>query len=131
MRTKTFEEFTINLTEKQYKALKKRFNPDNFIPQAGPHLDHLKALVNIADCLCPSIMKGPLTHVTCEGCPFAFSNGRGQCGYLYIKWASTLGFEQPEYRVHLGVREISVDDAQGIAIVTAIYKVLTSFRRVQ
>ena len=129
MRTKTFEEFTINLTEKQYKALKKRFNPDNFTPP-DEHFGHLKSLINEADCLCPAIRKGPLTHVTCEGCPFACVD-RGQCGYLFIRWAATLGFEQPEYKVRLKVHEIAVEDDQGIAIVTAIYKVLMTFRRVQ
>ena len=128
MRTKTFEGFTINLTEKQFKALKKRFNPGNF--NTNGYIGSFKSLVNSAECLCPTIRKGPLTnHITCEGCPFAFSNGRGQCGYLFVRWATTLGFEQPEYKVKLGVREITAEDDQGIAIVTAIYEALTSFRR--
>ena len=129
MRTKTFEEFTINLTEKQYKALKKRFNPDNFIPP-DEHFGHLKSLVNEADCLCPTIRRGPIGQVTCKGCPFACVD-HGQCGYLFIRWATTLGFEQPEYKVGLKVHEIVVEDDQGIAIVTAIYKDLMTFRRVQ
>ena len=133
MRSSTFRNFTIRLTEKQYKQLKKRFNPDNFRKAC-----YSPDSRNETPCLCRDmeLRNRALFHEdsntledfkVCRGCPFALPNGIGTCGMLFMNWCD--GHNLVSFRLLLNPAVVVAENGHGLDIAKAIYQELLSWKK--
>ena len=133
MRSAIFRNFTIRLTEKQYKQLKKRFNPDNFC-KAYYSTD----LRNETPCLCHDMEQrnrtlfhgnsdDPNDFKVCRGCPFALPSGIGICGTQFLFWCE--GHNLTSFRLLLNPNVLVATNDHGLEISKAIYQELLSWKR--
>lgn len=128
MRTKQFGDFTIKITEKQYKQLKKRFNPENFTPTLLS-LDGFTIQASYSHCICYDV-RDPMS---CAGCPFdLYSIGKlGACSYMLNKWARENHFADPHEALKLQDSFVSVHTKDGMKLIQAIYDELLTWKKVK
>ena len=130
MRTKTFEGLEMQLTEKEYAQLKKRFNPQNLIRNDEG------TLVNETACLCLPLLHQYPGLRSCEKCPFAFMEKRngqqvrvGKCGDLFDDWCRHIGVSP--YVITLGMYAVYLTDPSvGRRLVRAIYLDLLTWKKI-
>ena len=133
MRSSTFRNFTIRLTEKQYKQLKKRFNPDNFrkacySPDSRnetPCLCHDMELRNRA--LFHGDANDPEDFKVCRSCPFALPSGIGICGTQFLFWCE--GHHLNPHRLVLNPAIVIAENGHGLEVSKAIYQELLSWKK--